>query len=106
VSELTYTVTWAFRALALAGPVLAFFLTRMFSRALAGRLFFATRQDAEHHLHREERERAEQAAPQPARIKRLRRAMADAHPDRGSAVEQFIQPRRRYQTALRPSPAT
>jgi hypothetical protein len=77
-------------------------------RQLAGpaeRLFFATRQAAEHHLCRGEREPAKQAAPQPALIKRLRRAMADAHPDRGGTVEQFIQARRRYQTALRPSPA-
>jgi hypothetical protein len=27
--------------------------------------------------------------------------MADAHPDRGGTVEQFIQARCRYQTALR-----
>jgi ubiquinol-cytochrome c reductase cytochrome b subunit len=32
-----YTVTWIFRVLVLAGPVLAFFLTRMFARALADR---------------------------------------------------------------------
>jgi len=32
-----YTVTWIFRVLVLAGPVLAFFLTRMFSLALAAR---------------------------------------------------------------------
>jgi ubiquinol-cytochrome c reductase cytochrome b subunit len=32
-----YTVTWIFRVLVLAGPMLAFFLTRMFSRALAAR---------------------------------------------------------------------
>jgi hypothetical protein len=70
-----------------------------------GRLFFATRRAAEHHLHRGEREPAKQAAPQPALIKQLRRAMADAHPDRGGTVEQFIQARHRYQTALRPSPA-
>jgi hypothetical protein len=31
--------------------------------------------------------------------------MADAHPDRGGTVEQFIQARRRYQAALQPSPA-
>ena len=67
----------------------------------AGRLFFATRQAAEDHLHRGERERAGQAAPQAPPIKELRRAMADAHPDRGGTAEQFIQARRRYQTALR-----
>jgi hypothetical protein len=67
----------------------------------AGRLFFATRQAAEDHLHRRERERTERAAPQTPLIKELRRAMADAHPDRGGTAEQFIQARRRYQTALR-----
>jgi hypothetical protein len=68
----------------------------------AGRLFFATREAAEDHLYRGERERAGQAAPQAPLIKQLRRAMADAHPDRGGTAEQFIQARRRYQTALRP----
>jgi len=67
----------------------------------AGRLFFATRQAAEDHLHRGDRERAGQAAPQAPSIKELRRAMADAHPDRGGTAEQFIQARHRYQTALR-----
>jgi hypothetical protein len=67
----------------------------------AGRLFFATREAAEDHLHRGERERARQAAPQAPPIKELRRAMADAHPDRGGTAQQFIQARRRYQTALR-----
>jgi len=67
----------------------------------AGRLFFATRQAAEDHLNRMEHERAEQAAPQAPPIKELRRAMADAHPDRGGTAEQFIQAHRRYQAALR-----
>jgi hypothetical protein len=74
--------------------------------APAGRLlFFATRQAAERQLHRGDHEPARHAEPPVALIKRLRRAMADAHPDRGGTVEQFIQARRRYQTALRPSPA-
>ena len=67
----------------------------------AGRLFFATRQAAEDHLYRGDRERAGQAAPQAPPVKELRRAMADAHPDRGGTAERFIQARRRYQTALR-----
>jgi len=67
----------------------------------AGRLFFATRQAAEDHLYRRDRMRAGQATPQAPLIKELRRAMADAHPDRGGTAEQFIQARRRYQTALR-----
>jgi hypothetical protein len=78
-----------------------------------GRLFFATRQAAEDHLHRRESERAQQAVPQVPLIraqqsvpqvpliKELRRAMADAHPDRGGTAEQFIQAHRRYQTVLR-----
>ena len=67
----------------------------------AGRLFFATRRAAEDHLYRGDRERAGRAAPQAPPIKALRRAMAAAHPDRGGTAEQFIQARRRYQTALR-----
>jgi NAD-dependent dihydropyrimidine dehydrogenase PreA subunit len=69
----------------------------------AGRLFFATRQAAEADLCRGERERAEQAAREAPPIKELRRAMADAHPDRGGTADQFIQARRRYETALRPA---
>jgi hypothetical protein len=66
----------------------------------AALLFFATRRAAEDYLYRGERERAGQAAPQAPPLKELRRAMADAHPDRGGTAEQFIQARRRYQTAL------
>ena len=69
----------------------------------AGRLFFAAREAAEADLYCGERERAEQAAQEAPLIKELRRAMADAHPDRGGTAEQFIQARRRYQTALRPA---
>ena len=68
---------------------------------LTGRIFFATREAAEDDLYRGERERAEQAALEAPAIKELRRAMADAHPDRGGTAEQFIQARRQYQTALR-----
>ena len=67
----------------------------------AGRLFFATREAAEEHLYRGERERAGQAAREGPPIRELRRAMADAHPDRGGTAEQFIQARRQYQTGLR-----
>ena len=67
----------------------------------ADRLFFATRQAAEDHLHRRESERAQQVVPQAPLIKELRHAMADAHPDRGGTAEQFIQAHRRYQTVLR-----
>ncbi len=67
----------------------------------AGRLFFATREAAEDHLYRGERQRAGYAAPQPELIRELRRAMADAHPDHGGTAEQFIQAHRRYQATLR-----
>ena len=69
----------------------------------AGRQFFATREAAEADLYRGERERAGQAARDAPPIKELRRAMADAHPDRGGTADQFIQARHRYQTALRPA---
>jgi hypothetical protein len=69
----------------------------------AGRLFFATHEAAEDDLYRGERERAQQAARQASPIRKLRRAMADAHPDRGGTVEQFIEARRQYETALRPA---
>jgi hypothetical protein len=68
-----------------------------------GRLFFATREAAEDHLYRRDRKRAEPAAREAPAIKELRRAMADAHPDRGGTAEKFIQARRRYQTALGPA---
>lgn len=67
----------------------------------AGRVFFATREAAEDDLSRRKRARREQAAPPAAPIKELRRVMADAHPDRGGTVEQFIQARCRYEAALR-----
>ena len=71
----------------------------------AGRLFFATREAAEDHLYRGERERARQTASQAQAplLRELRRAMVDAHPDRGGTAERFIQARRRYQTALGPA---
>jgi hypothetical protein len=70
----------------------------------AGRRFFATREAAEAELSREEGQRAGQAAWEASPIKELRRAMADAHPDRGGTTEQFIDARRRYQAALPPAP--
>jgi hypothetical protein len=72
----------------------------------AGRLFFASREAAEAALRQGENERTERGRPgAPAirelPIRELRRAMADAHPDRGGSAEQFIEARRRYETALR-----
>ena len=67
----------------------------------AGRLFFATREAAEADLRRGERQRTERGGVRAPAIKDLRRAMIDAHPDRGGSAEQFIQAYRRYQLALR-----
>jgi len=67
----------------------------------AGRLFFATREAAEADLRRGERQRAERVTAPALAIKDLRRVMIDAHPDRGGTAEQFIEARRRYETALR-----
>jgi len=67
----------------------------------AGRLFFATREAAEAGLRRGERQRAERVTAPALAIKDLRRVMIDAHPDRGGTAEQFIEARRRYETALR-----
>ncbi len=63
-------------------------------------LFFATREAAEDYLHRGERVVAGQPVPEAAPIKELRRAMVNAHPDRGGTAEQFIEAHRRYETAL------
>jgi hypothetical protein len=43
------------------------------------------------------------AAREAPTIKELRRAMADAHPDRDATADQFIEARRRYETALWPA---
>ena len=72
----------------------------------AGRLFYAARQAAESDLYRWERQRAGRTAPQAPFVSQFRRAMLDAHPDRGGTAEQFIQARRRYQTALQQARAT
>jgi hypothetical protein len=66
-----------------------------------GQLFFATRQAAEDYLWRRAGERARPAPPAAPSVQQLRRAMVNAHPDRGGSAEQFIQAHRRYQTALR-----
>lgn len=70
----------------------------------AGWLFFATREAAENHLYRhyrEERERPGPGVPEARIIRELRRAMANAHPDRGGTTERFMQARWQYQAALR-----
>jgi hypothetical protein len=67
----------------------------------AGGLFFASRAAAEDDLYHGQRDRAERVGSEARPIRELRRAMADAHPDRGGTAEQFIQARRRYQAAIR-----
>jgi hypothetical protein len=67
----------------------------------AGRLFFASREAAEAALYHGEGKRAERSRPAAPAIRELRCAMVDAHPDRGGSADQFIEARRRYQTALR-----
>ena len=71
----------------------------------AGRLFFASREAAEAALFHEKGQQAERARPHAPPIRELRRAMADAHPDRGGSAEQFIEAHRRYETALRANAA-
>jgi hypothetical protein len=71
----------------------------------AGRLFFATRQAAEAALYSRKDEQTERGRPQAPSIRELRRAMADAHPDRGGSADQFIEAHGRYQKALRSAAA-
>ena len=66
----------------------------------AGHLF-ATREAAEEYLFGAERERERQRPELEADVKRLRREMADAHPDRGGTNEEFMAARERYEKALR-----
>ena len=62
---------------------------------------FSDREAAEAALFGAERDReAEQVADAPE-IRRLRRAMADAHPDRGGTSDGFIAARQRYESALK-----
>jgi hypothetical protein len=64
-----------------------------------GCVVYTTREAAEEHLHRADRERQRQDAE--PEIKRLRREMAAVHPDRGGSNEEFIAARKRYEQALR-----
>jgi hypothetical protein len=63
--------------------------------------FYATREAAEEYLYRWERERERRLAEQGPELKRLRMAMADAHPDRGGTNEGFIAARKAYERAMR-----
>ena len=62
---------------------------------------FTTREAAEDYLFRTDREQERQQAGRQPELKRLRKAMADAHPDRGGTSEGFITARKAYERALR-----
>jgi hypothetical protein len=62
---------------------------------------FTTREAAEDELYSRERERQRERAMREPELKRLRREMADAHPDRGGTAEQFMAARKRYEQSLR-----
>jgi hypothetical protein len=62
---------------------------------------FATREAAEDYLFRWEREQERKRQEAGPELRRLRMAMADAHPDRGGTNEEFIVAREAYQRALR-----
>jgi hypothetical protein len=62
---------------------------------------FATREAAEGYLFAAERKRERERPSREAEVKAARRAMADAHPDRGGTDEEFIAARKRYEHALR-----
>jgi hypothetical protein len=66
-----------------------------------GGTVYATREAAEEYLYaweREQERKREEAGPE---LRRLRMAMAEAHPDRGGTNEGFIAARKAYEQALR-----
>lgn len=62
---------------------------------------FATHEAAEAYLYRYERERQREAEESGPKLKALKAAMADAHPDRGGTDAAFIAARKEYQQAIR-----
>jgi hypothetical protein len=62
---------------------------------------YATREAAEEHLNRWEREQERKRKEAEPELRRLRMAMADAHPDRGGTNEGFMAAREAYKRALR-----
>ena len=62
---------------------------------------FVTREGAEEYLYRWEREQERKRKEHDPELRRLRMAMADAHPDRGGTDEGFIAARKAYERALR-----
>ena len=66
-----------------------------------GGTVYATREAAEEYLYARERDlerKRHEAGPE---LRRLRMAMADAHPDRGGTDEEFMAARERYEQAVR-----
>jgi hypothetical protein len=68
---------------------------------VGGGTVYATREAAEAYLYSPERDRERERQEQEPEVKRLRREMADAHPDRGGTDEGFIAAREAYERALR-----
>lgn len=66
-----------------------------------GGTVYATREAAEEYLYRWEGEQERKRKEAGPELKRLRMAMADAHPDRGGTNEEFIAAREAYKRALR-----
>jgi hypothetical protein len=66
-----------------------------------GGTVFATREAAGDYLHRWEREQEHKRKEAGPELRRLRMAMADAHPDRGGTNEGFIAAREAYKQAMR-----
>ena len=69
----------------------------------AGRRFFATSQAAEADLYRGERERAGRVRGKHHPSRNCAARWPTLNPDRGGTADQFIEARRRYETALRPA---
>ena len=66
-----------------------------------GGIVYATCEAAEAYLNAREREQERNRAEAEPELKRLRAAMADAHPDRGGTNGGFITARKAYEQALR-----
>ncbi len=66
-----------------------------------GGTVYATREAAEEVLYGWEREQERKRKEAGPELRRLRMAMADAHPDLGGTNEEFMAARERYEQALR-----
>ena len=66
-----------------------------------GGTVYAIREAAEEYLYAWEREQERKRKEAGPELRRLRMAMADAHPDRGGTNEEFMAARERYEQAVR-----